>query len=71
MKRHQKPTPRSPEGGIVEKDMPIHVSNVALLDPETNKPMPYRSQAELGKDLKQKHMVRESSILTNCSICHR
>jgi large subunit ribosomal protein L24 len=26
------------EGGIVEKAMPIHVSNVALLDPKTKKP---------------------------------
>ena len=31
----------------------------------------YTSQAELGRDLKKLHMVRESQVLTNCSICHR
>ena len=32
VKRHQKPTPQVPQGGIVEKEAPIHVSNVMLLD---------------------------------------
>ena len=31
---------------------------------------PY-SQVELGRELKEKHQVREASVLTNCSICHR
>lgn len=34
-KRHTKPTQRNPKGGIVEKEMPIHVSNVMLIDPKT------------------------------------
>ncbi len=29
------------------------------------------SQMELGKKLKDKYQVREASILTNCSMCHR
>ena len=37
VKRHTRPSAAS-VGGIVEKEMPIHVSNVALIDPETNKP---------------------------------
>jgi len=32
-KKHQKPTQFAP-GGIQEKEMPIHISNVALLDPK-------------------------------------
>lgn len=37
-KRHTKPNPqRGVAGGIVEKEMPIHVSNVALLNPMTKK----------------------------------
>jgi len=52
VKRHQKPTPRNPEGGIVEKDMPIHVSNVALIDPETNKPTRVRARVEDGKKVR-------------------
>ena len=35
-KRHTKPTQES-AGGIVSKEMPIHVSNVALVDPKTGK----------------------------------
>ena len=36
VKRHQRPTQTQP-GGIEEKDAPIHVSNVALVDPKTDK----------------------------------
>jgi large subunit ribosomal protein L24 len=36
-KRHTKPSATG-AGGIVEKEMPIHISNVALIDPESNKP---------------------------------
>ncbi len=36
-RRHQRQT-AAQEGGIVSKDMPIDVSNVALLDPKDNKP---------------------------------
>ena len=30
VRKHQKPTPQNPEGGIIEKEMPIHESNVML-----------------------------------------
>ena len=37
-KKHMKPNPQKGEpGGIVEKEMPIQVSNVALFNPATNK----------------------------------
>jgi large subunit ribosomal protein L24 len=36
-RRHQKQTP-SQEGGIVAKEMPIHISNLGLADPKTGKP---------------------------------
>jgi large subunit ribosomal protein L24 len=34
-KRHSKPTQQNPQGGIIEKEAPINVSNVMLLDPKT------------------------------------
>ena len=38
VKKHQKGNPNTgQESGIVEKEMPIHISNVLLLDPITNK----------------------------------
>ncbi len=36
-KRHTRQSPTS-QGGIVEKEMPIHISNVAYMDPKENKP---------------------------------
>ncbi len=38
VKKHQRPNPMKGEaGGIVERDMPIHVSNIALFNPATQK----------------------------------
>lgn len=38
VKRHQKPNPmRGIEGGVVVKNMPVAISNVAIFNPETNK----------------------------------
>jgi large subunit ribosomal protein L24 len=37
VKRHQKQTAQQ-EGGIVSKELPIHLSNVALADPKDGKP---------------------------------
>jgi len=38
VKKHQRPNPmKGITGGIVDKDLPIHVSNVALYNPATKK----------------------------------
>jgi|Deesub1362A_J573_1020465.scaffolds.fasta_scaffold08570_7 large subunit ribosomal protein L24 len=38
VKRHMKPSAKYREGGILEKEAPIHISNVMLLCPRCNKP---------------------------------
>ena len=40
VKRHQRPTPGRPNApvGVIEKEGPVHVSNVAVVDPKDNKP---------------------------------
>ena len=40
IKRHQRPNPGRPNAqvGVIEREGPVHVSNVALLDPKDNKP---------------------------------
>jgi len=38
VKRHTKPQGMGKPGGIVEKEGPIHLSNLALLDPKGDKP---------------------------------
>jgi len=38
VKKHQRPNPmKGVTGGIVDKDMPVHVSNLALFNPATQK----------------------------------
>lgn len=37
VKRHMRPTPTAPEGGILEKEAPIWASKVMPVDPETGK----------------------------------
>jgi len=37
VQRHTKPTPKNRQGGIVEKEAPIHASNVMLVDGRTGK----------------------------------
>jgi large subunit ribosomal protein L24 len=37
VKRHQKQT-MNQEGGIISKEAPIHLSNLAIVDPKDNKP---------------------------------
>jgi large subunit ribosomal protein L24 len=36
--RHVKPTQANPQGGRVQKEFPIHVSNVMLADPRSGEP---------------------------------
>ena len=36
--RHMRPSRRHPQGGRIQKEMPIHISNVLPVDPKTNKP---------------------------------
>jgi len=39
VKHHQRPNPmRGVTGGIIEKEMPLHVSKVAIFNPQTRKP---------------------------------
>ncbi|MEW5676362.1 50S ribosomal protein L24 [Flavobacterium enshiense] len=33
--KHTKPSAKNPQGGIVKKEAPIHISNIALIDPKT------------------------------------
>lgn len=35
IKKHTKPNSANPQGGIVEKEAPIHISNLMLVDPKT------------------------------------
>jgi large subunit ribosomal protein L24 len=46
IKRHTKPSQLKPEGGIIEKEASIHVSNISLVDPESDKPSRVRNEID-------------------------
>ena len=46
IKRHQKPTQKTPQGGIIDKEGTIHISNVALYDDKLGRGTRTRSEAD-------------------------
>ncbi len=48
VKRHTKPSQKNPQGGIVEKEGSVHLSNVMLLDPGSDKPTRVKIKNEDG-----------------------
>ncbi len=51
IKKHLKPNAQNPQGGIQEKEAPIHISNVALMDKEGN-PTRVRFEVQDGKKVR-------------------
>ena len=49
MKRHTKPRPPQEPGGVIEKPAPMHLSNVALIDPKSKKATRVRIEIVDGK----------------------
>ena len=53
--KHTKPNSKAPQGGIVKKEAPIHLSNLMLIDPTSGKP------TRIGRRLNDKNkLVRYS-----------
>jgi len=52
VKRHQKPTQTNRQGGIVEKESGIHLSNLMLLCPKCVKPVRIRKKEVGGKNVR-------------------
>lgn len=46
--KHTKPNAKHPQGGIVKKEAPIHISNLQLVDPASGKP------TRIGRRLSEK-----------------
>lgn len=49
VKKHSKPTQANPQGGILNQEAPIHVSNVMPLDPKTGEVTRVGYKVENGK----------------------
>jgi large subunit ribosomal protein L24 len=53
--KHTKPNAKAPQGGIIKKEAPVHISNLMLIDPASGKP------TRIGKKLNVKNkLVRYS-----------
>ena len=50
--KHEKPSAQNPQGGIVEKEAPIHISNLALLDPTSGDPTRVGYEVRDGKKVR-------------------
>lgn len=49
--KHQKPSATNPQGGIVEVEAPIHISNLMLVDPKSGEPTRVGRRVEENGDI--------------------
>jgi len=61
-KRHTKANQKNPQGGILEKESPVHVSNVMILDPKSNEPTRIGSKIILDEKTGKKKSARISRL---------
>ena len=50
--RHTKPNAANPDGGIVKKEAPVHISNLMLIDPKSGTPTRVGLKEEKGKKVR-------------------
>ena len=60
VKRHTKPSAQNPQGGIVEKEAPIHISNLSLL---TSKGETTRVGYRMEGDKKVRFSIKSNEVL--------
>jgi large subunit ribosomal protein L24 len=62
VKRHQRQTPQQ-EGGIISKESPVHLSNLALADPKDGKPTRVGFKiVGAGHDRKKVRVAKRSGV---------
>ena len=52
VKKHEKPSAANPQGGISEKEAPIHISNLSLVDPKSGDATRVGYRMEDGKKVR-------------------
>ena len=59
--KHTKPSAKNPQGGIVKKEAPIHVSNLSLIDPKSKEAtkLGYKQEG----DKKEKKKKKSNQVL--------
>lgn len=56
--RHLRPSRQHPHGGRIQKEMPLHISNVLPVDPKTNGPT--RVSFRVNEDGSKERLARKS-----------
>jgi large subunit ribosomal protein L24 len=50
--KHTKPSAKNPQGGIVKKEAPIHISNLSLIDPKSKEATKTGTRVEVYKKVR-------------------
>lgn len=52
VKKAMKPTQQNPQGGLVDLEKAVHISNIAVADPKSGKPTRVKVQVKNGKNIR-------------------
>ena len=58
VKKSAKPSAKHPQGGIIEQEAPIHISNLSLIDPKSGKAT--RIAIKINEDGKKVRVAKKS-----------
>ena len=61
VKKHMRKSQQNPQGAIINKELPIHVSNLSLLDPVSGKASRYR--ASIAADGSKQRLASKSKAV--------
>lgn len=61
-KRHTKPSQKNQQGGIIEQEAPVHLSNIMIIDPKTGEPTRIGHKIIIDDKTGKKRSVRVSKI---------
>jgi large subunit ribosomal protein L24 len=50
--KHEKPSAKNPQGGIIKKEAPIHISNLSLIDNKSGEPTRVGFEERNGKKVR-------------------
>lgn len=68
IKRHTRPNQKNPQGGITQKEAPIHISNVMLIDPKSGEPTRLGMKIiedESGKKKRMRYSKKSDEIIVS------
>ncbi len=64
VKKHMRKSQQNPSGAIVQKELPIHLSNLSLLDPISSKPTRIQTLVA-GDGSKQRIAAKNKAVITS------